>query len=328
MTDGAILLRPGNRLSRRLAILTVLLMVAGGCSQPSTTTSPSARQLNASVASYDLAVGNQRFLVGLRNRDQALIGGGSVKLKFAYTGTKVSPIDTPKFALTEAAKFLLVPHENSSSYSPPAEPSVIPAVKGSGVYGADVNFDRAGYWKVQVDAGPIGGRLPAETTFEVLPAHRFPWLGESAPRTDNLTAASANVPAGAIDSRAQDGLAIPDPELHATTVAQSLEQHRPVLLVVSTPVYCVSRFCGPITDLVASLATTYSSRANFIHIEVWEDFQNGKVNPAAAEWIEREGDVTEPWIFLIDGSGKIVERWDNVVTASELETALRALPSS
>jgi len=49
------------------------------------------------------------------------------------------------------------------------------------------------------------------------------------------------------------------------------------------------------------------------------------VNKAAAEWVLRGENVTEPWVFLIDGGGRISARWDNVATPGEIEPRLREL---
>src|SRR3546814_4517134 len=77
----------------------------------------------------------------------------------------------------------------------------------------------------------------------------------------------------------------PDPELHQLTVADAVATGRLTMVVVSTPVFCVSRFCGPITDSVQELAAPYGDRANFVHIEVWRDFERNKLNRGAAERI-------------------------------------------
>ncbi|MGH2765962.1 MAG: hypothetical protein ACRDKA_08645, partial [Actinomycetota bacterium] len=127
------------------------------------------------------------------------------------------------------------------------------------------------------------------------------------------------------DSRAATG-EIPDPELHRTTVADSVAAGHPALVVISTPVYCVSRFCGPLTDMAQDLAADYGDRAEFIHIEVWRDFENQVVNKGAADWILREDELQEPWVFLVGSNGRVVGRWDNVATRQEIEPYLRELP--
>jgi hypothetical protein len=153
-----------------------------------------------------------------------------------------------------------------------------------------------------------------------------PAPGEPAIRSENPAIGSPGVPPQAIDSRASEANPVPDPELHATTVAQALAERRPVLLVISTPTFCVSRFCGPVTDMVAGLAKDYGNQARFIHIEVWRNFEAQELNPSAREWIARGENANEPWVFLIGADGKIAARWDNVATRPEIEPLLQALP--
>jgi hypothetical protein len=99
------------------------------------------------------------------------------------------------------------------------------------------------------------------------------------------------------------------------------------MVVVSTPVFCVSRFCGPITDAVGDLARRYGDRMDFVHLEVWRDFEAQEINPAAAEWIwpDQQGDAAEPWVFLVGADGTIMQRWDNVATEASLARAVEAL---
>jgi hypothetical protein len=119
---------------------------------------------------------------------------------------------------------------------------------------------------------------------------------------------------------------VPDPDLHRTTVKQALDAGRPVVLVISTPTFCVSEFCGPVTDMVGELAAEYADRASFIHIEVWKDFEAKALNDTAKDWIARGDDINEPWVFLIGADGKIAARWDNVATRVEIEPLLQKLP--
>lgn len=319
---------------RRGWILVVLLcLTATGCDRGTpdkAATSPraGADELAAQVASYDLAVGKQRFMLGLLTSEHQLVGWGTVSMKFVYLGTREAPTDSGQVVSEAQAGFLPIAREGGTPPTSRPGPAIVPAREGSGVYAAETSFDRAGFWGVQVDADVEGmGPRTAKATFEVLPSHRYPWVGEDAPRSQNLTLESKDAPPAAIDSRAQGGAPAPDPDLHSTTVASSLAEGKPVLLVVSTPVYCVSRFCGPVTDMVSELGKTYADRASFIHIEVWRDFENKEVNRAAAEWVLRDDDILEPWVFLVDADGKIVARWDNVSTKQEIEPALQALPA-
>ncbi|MGH2820470.1 MAG: hypothetical protein ACRDJ5_07445, partial [Actinomycetota bacterium] len=78
---------------------------------------------------------------------------------------------------------------------------------------------------------------------------------------------------------------------------------------------------------VQELAADYSDRADYIHVEIWRNFHEGVINKAAADWLLRDNDLREPWVFLIGSDGRIEARWDNVATRSEIEPYLERLPS-
>jgi hypothetical protein len=169
--------------------------------------------------------------------------------------------------------------------------------------------------------------LDAAAAFSVVDRPSVIGVGALAPHTRNLVIGDPGVSPGSIDSRAAGGAPVPDPELHTISIAKALDAGHPALVVFSTPVYCVSRFCGPVTDLVSELAAKYRDRADFIHVEIYRDFQAGQVNQAALDWLSlANGDLREPWTFLIGADGRIVASWDAVVTRSEIEPLLQALP--
>ena len=276
------------------------------------------------VANYELLAGREnRFIAGLLTEDNLFVSGGTVSMRFsplpAAGGSAAEPV-------TETTGTFL--HIDEGHGPPPSRVTVGPASQGRGVYAAEpVAFEPAGTWQVEVEADLGKGDVRTATAvFQVLSEPRVPAVGEKAPRTENLTIGSKGAPAVAVDSRAETAGGISDPELHETTIAAAIEAGRPALVVFATPVYCVSRFCGPITDMVADLAKAYGDRAAFIHVEIWRDFQNSVVNKGAAEWVLRDQDLTEPWIFLIGSDGRIVARWDNVATREEIEPLLQELP--
>jgi hypothetical protein len=307
--------------------LLVVLLVAAACGDdqgPTGQGDDRPSELIVQMASYDLAVGGKgRVILGLLTPDQLLVSFGSVDVEFFYLGTEKGS-GTAQPGPKATAEFLPIPGTDEPPNS--ERPMAVPASRGRGVYAVEVAFDKAGFWAAEVTAEvEEEGRMSGNTVFEVYQEHLVPFVGDSAPKSDNLTVSSKDAPEGAIDSRAISG-DIPDPELHRMTVADSVRRGEPALVVIATPVYCVSRFCGPITDMVADLARRYDERANFIHIEVWRNFQQRVVNKAAAEWIYRKGDLQEPWVFLIDSRGEIAARWDNVATPEEIEPHLNRLP--
>lgn len=316
---------------RPIAVVTLAAVLLAACSTgddaDERTSESAGPRMEASVASYDVAVGPPaRFIVGLFDQDKGNIGGGSVAMRFRFLGAGRSTERPESLGPAVTARFLPIP-----GAAPPAgldRPAFLRPSEGRGVYGGQAGFDRPGFWEVTVTADVAGtGRLTATAAFEVLAEHRVPAPGEQAPAGRNLTLDSTDVPRAAIDSRALDDQPVPDPELHRATIADAMAARRPVLVVFSTPTFCVSRFCGPVTDMVAQLARDYADRAVFVHVEVWRDFEQKRLNDTAAEWLTRGGgDGNEPWVFLVGADGRIVARWDNVATRAEIEPLLRGLP--
>jgi hypothetical protein len=321
------------RFPRTLGLLLIAALLAGACSSSSEddsaapTPDPSASQqdLVVQVASYDLAVGPPtRVIAGVLTNDQRLVGYGSVTMRFSFLGTGQPGARRQPSGPPVEASFLPVAGAHVPS-PPPSEPRL---VEGSerGLYSAQRGFDRAGFWQMEVTAR-VGDRERRGTgAFQVLEKHAVPAPGDPALRTENHTLASTDVPKAAVDSRAGTDGEVPDPDLHRTTMAETLDAKRPAVVVFATPVYCVSRFCGPVTDLVEELGTIYGDRASFIHVEIWRDFQGNVFNRAAADWVYRDGNFTEPWVFVIGADGRISARFDNVVSRAELEPLLRDLP--
>jgi hypothetical protein len=272
-------------------------------------------------ASFEIVAGERgRFLVGLTTPGNLFVSGGSVDLTFSFLGQERA--GQPEPAGEATASFLPIPGEEERPV--PDVPTAAPGEAARGVYAAEVEFDRPGFYEVEVAADLAGRPGRGTGAFEVVPEPLVPFPGDRAPRTKNHILGEPGVADAAVDSRATTG-GIPDPELHETTIAAAIRAGRPALVVMATPVYCVSRFCGPVTDMVAELAAEYGDRAAFVHVEIWADFQEGAVNEAAADWLLRAGDLQEPWVFLIGADGRIVARWDNVATRSEIEPFLRDL---
>lgn len=310
-------------------VLAAAVATLAGCLGSSPTPQPTGPGIVAEVASYELVAGHPgRLLIALIAGDQRWLSFGSVSVTFEYLGDGTgSPVASGVRGPDQAtAAFLPIPGSPDGAGRLPT--LTLPA-DGRGVYAIEaVTLARSGYWRA-IAAGRLedGGRFEAAAAFTVLDHPSIVGVGSVAPRTDHPTIGSSDVPLAAIDSRAIGGAAIPDPELHQTSIAAAIDAGHPALVVFSTPVYCVSRFCGPVTDLVQELAAAYADRADFIHVEIYRDFQAGLVNQAALDWLKPPGgDLREPWTFLIGSDGRIAGSWDTVVTRTEIEPLLAALP--
>jgi hypothetical protein len=291
-------------------------------------------ELRVDVASFDLHVGEQqRLLIGVATMDQGLIAHGEIDIA-------VGPLDEddPEQAVVSqetTARFLPVPGDEPEGGG--EQPTVLVGEPGTGVYEARVDLDEPGLWALQVTAELADGTTRTGST--VFPQRQpgglaegpqVPAVGDEAPRSTNLTVDDVDgteVLPIMVDSRAGEDTDVPDPHIHDITIADAIEDGRPVVALFATPRYCMSRFCGPITETFAELAEQYEDRAEFVHVEVWRDFDAQELNEAAAEWIQTEAGGNEPWTFLIDDEGTIVARWDNVLDLEELRHELEQLPA-
>ena len=277
-------------------------------------------ELFAETASFEtIANIAQRIMVGITTKDGRVLHGGSVR----FVIRSVEAVDD-RGAIIVDAPFLAVPR----SATPPPTATIGGASDGIGVYSADgVVIPKPGFWTIRIE---VEGKRPQtlETAVEVIASARVPGVGEKAPLTDNPIAANSSMPIEAIDSRsgaAGLGAELADPLLHRESVKAILTAKRPCVVIVSTPTFCSSKFCGPLTDVVNDLAQEASDAGRdtgFVHLEVWRSFERLEVNKFAADWIlPRKAAGNEPWVFVIDRTGTITHRWDNLVTESDLRQA-------
>jgi hypothetical protein len=280
------------------------------------------------IASYDVAAGeDRRLLAGVLTADATPIAFGEATFELGYLGDE--PSGEAELLGTETARFLpvlgLEPEVEETEQA-----TVLVGEAGTGVYEAFVDLEEPGFYGLRVTLELEDGTTrQGQATFNVLPETQVHDVGDEAPRSQNLTIAdveAGDAPAVAVDSRAQgEDAEVPDPHLHDSTIAESLDAGTPVVAILSTPTYCVSTFCGPLTSELATVATEYEGVADFVHIEVWRDFDAQELNEAAAEWIQTESGGNEPWVFLVDGDGIIQGRWDNVLDIEDLRSRLEAL---
>ena len=75
--------------------------------------------------------------------------------------------------------------------------------------------------------------------------------------------------------------------------------------------------------MIDTVAKEKKAQADFIHVEVWGNYDNQQLNAAAAEWVARiPGGGNEPWGYVVGSDGIVKARFDNVVTEAELRAAI------
>ena len=185
----------------------------------------------------------------------------------------------------------------------------------SHIYVARLQLDRPGkYWLL---AEPEGGatKVQALGNVVVVKEDSAPDVGDPAIASDNPTIASTGGDLSKLTTRTP-----PDESLLEYSIAASLEAHAPFVVTFATPKFCSSRTCGPVVDVVEEVAHRFEgSDVRFIHVEVFEDNDPAK---GYNRWMQEWRLPTEPWTFLVDGTGKIVERYEGPVSVNELEQAV------
>jgi hypothetical protein len=183
------------------------------------------------------------------------------------------------------------------------------------VYQAEVPFNKKGPWAILVvtKSGNTFVAAPARIEVNTKKADPIPDVGESPPNVATDTLASVKGNEKLLDTR------VPPSDMHADSFDKVVGK-KPVALLFSTPQLCQSRVCGPVTDVATQLKAKYGDRIEFIHQEVYvdNDTNKGLRPPLKAFRLP-----TEPWLFVVDASGKITARLEGSFGISAFENALK-----
>ena len=95
----------------------------------------------------------------------------------------------------------------------------------------------------------------------------------------------------------------------------------PFVVSFSTPKYCTTRTCGPVTDVVSEVRRRHEGEGvRFMHVEIYEDNDPTK---GTNEWVNEWGLPSEPWVFLVGPDGRVRERFEGTVSVRELDEAVQ-----
>ena len=178
-------------------------------------------------------------------------------------------------------------------------------------YEAPVTFPSKGTWALLVAESTPQGMVGGGTEVQVGAPSNVPNVGEAAISTPTPTFADHKGVA-AVCTRE------PNDPMHDISLDAALKNGKPTVLVFASPKFCTSRLCGPVVDQVLRVHDELSAKANFIHVEVYQD-ENGKVlAPAMLAWKLE----AEPATFVIDKNGIVRTRFIGPVTAGEVRQGL------
>jgi hypothetical protein len=185
----------------------------------------------------------------------------------------------------------------------------------TGIYVARPTFDVPGPWGVVVKATmPDGTIRTGQADFSVEAETDVPGPGDAAIPSKTLVATTP-------EEIAKICTADPVDDMHGFSLDEALKNGKPTVVLFATPALCTSRVCGPSLEAVEELKKRYGEKANFLHVEIYPERDYNKPAAAVDEWHL----PSEPWLFLIDGSGTVVERYEGGIGLTELDPAVKAL---
>jgi hypothetical protein len=198
-----------------------------------------------------------------------------------------------------------------------------------GLYRAEVDFTKAGDWGVEaVATEPDGSTRMGRMVFTVRETGTTPAIGAQGIPSDTPTASTPDeIAAISTDDN-------PDPDFYRESVAAALAAHEPFALVFATPAFCTSATCGPTLDMVKSVAADFKGRMSFIHVEPYElQMVDGALQPVltadnlpiSVQATEEWGLPTEPYIFVLDSTGKVTAKFEGIASPEELQAAFESV---
>ena len=175
-----------------------------------------------------------------------------------------------------------------------------------------VDIDKPGIYTLIVDGGPAEG-----AAIQVLDATQvlIPLVGSQLPGFDTPTFD---------DHRGVEPVCTRTPELcefHNITLNEALALKKPIAYLVGTPAHCSTGTCSPALEALITVKNSIGDAMTFLHTEIYTDDKATTVAPAVVA-LKME---YEPAIYITDASGKIVERFDAVFDAEEINAAIATL---
>lgn len=322
-----------HRLPFLLAVagLSIVLLACGGdgdetppetfptTSDPARNIPPDQRgKINVVVAGSDFYVGENNFVFGITDANDLPQGGATARATFYDLTDPANP--KPVFTV-EAVQSAPGVGEEVRHVHAGGETHIHGGQDENRVgYFAPAVFDHAGPWGIAVEATlKDGTKGVASVGFEVYEQPNMPAPGQAAYKSDNLTKADVT------DLREIDSGEPPN-DMHDVKIKDAIAAGRPLVIVFSTPAFCTSRFCGPVNEEVEYLHDLYRKDVDFVHIEVWRNFDKKELNPTAREWLTwPDGSLREPVVFVVDSEGTIYDRWEGPVARNIMEPSVKAV---
>jgi hypothetical protein len=181
------------------------------------------------------------------------------------------------------------------------------------IYITQIPLDKPGAWSfgalVKDGDGYTASLLPTPSEVGQFDP---PDVGDPAPKVNTPTVDEV-ADISEIDTR------VPPDDMHDEDLADVLGR-KPVVLLFATPQLCQSRICGPVVDIAEQVQREFGDRVAFIHQEVYVD---NDINKGIRPQMRAYRLPSEPWLFVIDASGKVSTVIEGAFSVGELEDAVR-----
>ncbi len=259
----------------------------------------SSAQLGAATGTF--TPGTRRLAFGLTTRSGAFIyAPTAIYIARSPSTPAQGPFPAPADPMTVQPQFRS--QQNSG-------PGGIKAI-----YAARLPIPSAGTFTVLSLTRTNKGLVGAPGEIAATKSSPIPDVGQRPPDVNTDTAATVGSNTALLTTRR------PPEQMHSVSLRQVLGK-RPIALLFSTPQFCISRVCGPVTDVAVALQHQFANKVTFIHEEVYVDNQPSKgLRPQLKAFHLR----TEPWLFTINRHGVIAARLEGAFGTTELAQALKA----
>jgi len=183
------------------------------------------------------------------------------------------------------------------------------------IFAHDRTFELPGLWGVEVEAVMAdGGGARSRVGFDVLADSPGVAPGDRVLPTATPTLEDVGGDPGLLTTAVD-----PDLALHQVSLADALESSLPTMLLLATPAFCETRFCGPAYEIVSRVRPGYDGRVNFVYAEVYADLPD----PSASGWPPSDaardvGIQTEPWLYFIEPDGTVAFRLESFFSIDEV----------
>ncbi len=259
--------------------------------------------LIATLGTSDISIGSNRLILGIQNPQRKTIIADKISIDFFQQKNNSSI-----FQFTKEGNFINWPNSKS------------------GVFASSVNFDTPGDWLAEIR--PQDGKYKnqkARIVIRVKSTSLTPSIGDKIPKTNNLVAKN-NEELKYITSDINPLLNLYDKSVDDILLLKD----KPLLILFATPGQCKSFTCGPQMNIIKTLHENYNKDMYFIHIEVYDiesankEGEFTKISPVIKPW----NLPSEPWVFLINTKGIIIDKFESFVPQDELELSINRILSN